>query len=113
MSRKVKPCQKATWVSNEWGIFVGLVWHQHSHECFEGCGSHDSEQPTLTPLRTSPIEPAKQQGVDIESVDEELLELLKTLRVKDASEQLSRETGLPKRDLYQRALVLKEQLKDG
>jgi len=59
------------------------------------------------------IEPAGERDVDIESVDEELLELLKTFRVKDASEQLSRETGLPKRDLYQRALLLKEQLKDG
>ena len=72
-----------------------------------------AEEPTPKGEIVLLIEPAKQQGVDIESVDEELLELLKTLRVKDASEQLSRETGLPKRDLYQRALVLKEQLKDG
>ncbi len=71
-----------------------------------------AEEPTPKGEIVLLVEPAKQRGVDIESVDEELLELLKTVRVKDASEQLSRETGLPKRDLYQRALVLKEQLKD-
>ena len=72
-----------------------------------------AEEPTPKGEIVLLIEPAGERDVDIESVDEELLELLKTLRVKDASEQLSRETGLPKRDLYQRALVLKEQLKDG
>ena len=71
-----------------------------------------AEEPTPKGEIVLLIEPAKQRDVDIESVDEELLELLKTVRVKDASEQLSRETGLPKRDLYQRALVLKEQSKD-
>ena len=72
-----------------------------------------AEEPTPKGEIVLLIEPAKQRGVDIESVDEELLDLLRTMRVKDASEQLSRETGLPKRDLYQRALMLKEQLKDG
>ena len=72
-----------------------------------------AEEPTPKGEIVLLIEPAKQRDVDIESVDDELLELLKTVRVKAASEQLSRETGLPKRDLYQRALVLKEQLKDG
>ena len=72
-----------------------------------------AEEPTPKGEIVLLIEPAKQRGVDIESVDEELLDLLRTMRVKDASEQLSRETGLPKRDLYQRASMLKEQLKDG
>jgi len=79
----------------------------------EELAAHYAKEPTPKGEIVLLIEPAKQQGVDIESVDAELLDLLKTLRVKDASEQLSRETGLPKRDLYQRALALKEQLKDG
>lgn len=72
-----------------------------------------AEEPTPKGEIVLLIEPAKPRDVDIESIDDQLLELLHTLRVKDASEQLSRETGLPKRDLYQRALLLKEQLKDG
>ncbi|MEP1443409.1 MAG: 16S rRNA (cytidine(1402)-2'-O)-methyltransferase [Hyphomicrobiales bacterium] len=72
-----------------------------------------AEEPTPKGEIVLLIEPVKERSIDIESVDEQLLELLQTLRVKDASEQLSRETGLPKRDLYQRALMLKEQAKDG
>ncbi|WP_425444014.1 16S rRNA (cytidine(1402)-2'-O)-methyltransferase [Thalassospira alkalitolerans] len=46
---------------------------------------------------------------DADDIDARLTELLKTLRTKEAADQLAKETGLKKRDLYNRALELAKQ----
>tara|TARA_R100001143_G_C3356199_1_gene132475 strand:+ start:700 stop:1704 length:1005 start_codon:yes stop_codon:yes gene_type:complete len=43
---------------------------------------------------------------DADDIDARLVELLKTLRTKEAAEQVAKETSLKKRDLYNRALEL-------
>lgn len=43
---------------------------------------------------------------DADDIDARLTGLLKTLRTKEAADQLAKETGLKKRDLYNRALEL-------
>lgn len=58
------------------------------------------------------IAPEENREIDLNAIDNQLIDLLKTSRVKEATEKISRETGLPKRELYQRALVLKEQGSD-
>lgn len=54
------------------------------------------------------IGPPLEISIDQESIDRDLIELLKTHRIKEAAEIVSKQTGLPKRDMYQRALALKE-----
>lgn len=51
-----------------------------------------------------------EEGTDMthEDIDQLLLEALKTERVKDAANIVAGQTGQPKRDLYARALSLKE-----
>ena len=59
------------------------------------------------------IGPPVEQPIDQASIDAQLLELLKTHHIKEATSLLATQVSLPKRDLYQRALVLKEQVNDG
>ena len=54
------------------------------------------------------IEPGEKNNLEQEEIDERLKNLLIDHTVKDASEILSKQTELPKRDLYQRALHLKK-----
>lgn len=59
------------------------------------------------------IGPPGERQIDETAVDEQLTTLLKTHRLKDATEMLAGETGLSRRNLYQRALKIKDRQKDG
>ena len=51
--------------------------------------------------------PLKTEVVEAD-VDAALTEALKTLRIKDAAKEVATDLGLPRRDVYQRALALIE-----
>ncbi|MFH1806112.1 MAG: 16S rRNA (cytidine(1402)-2'-O)-methyltransferase [Pseudomonadota bacterium] len=57
--------------------------------------------------------PKSDNGPDADAIDQRLRDLLKTLRTKEAADILARETGMAKRDLYNRALELARADKDG
>ena len=52
------------------------------------------------------IGPPEKAEVAEADLDQALLAALKTLRVKDAAKEVAADLGLPRRDVYQRALVL-------
>lgn len=54
------------------------------------------------------VGPAGNKEIDQDTIDAALLALLENHRVKDAAEKLAIETGLARRDLYQRALLLRK-----
>ena len=55
------------------------------------------------------IGPPVKKSIDQEMIDSDLRALIKIHPIKEAASLLSKQLGLPKRDLYQRALTLKEE----
>jgi 16S rRNA (cytidine1402-2'-O)-methyltransferase len=58
------------------------------------------------------IDRAMEGSADPEAVDNALREALATMRIKDAAETVSGALGLPRRDVYQRALALSKLERD-
>ncbi|MEP6356275.1 MAG: 16S rRNA (cytidine(1402)-2'-O)-methyltransferase [Hyphomicrobiales bacterium] len=59
------------------------------------------------------IGPPVEKTINQDVIDRDLRDLLKTHQIKEAASLLSKQLGLPKRDLYQRALALKEEADEG
>ncbi|MEL6206621.1 MAG: 16S rRNA (cytidine(1402)-2'-O)-methyltransferase [Pseudomonadota bacterium] len=53
--------------------------------------------------------PPEKNLATLEEIDEALQEALKTMRLKDAATEVARKTGGSKREIYQRALTLKDE----
>jgi 16S rRNA (cytidine1402-2'-O)-methyltransferase len=59
------------------------------------------------------VAPPGERVADIEDADRLLVELLKSHSLKEAAAEAALATGLPRRDLYRRALALKGGTDDG
>ncbi|MGB0412031.1 MAG: rRNA (cytidine-2'-O-)-methyltransferase, partial [Pikeienuella sp.] len=54
------------------------------------------------------VGPPQKQEIGEADLDDALIKALATMRVKDAAQAVSTALGLPRRDVYNRALAIKE-----